>query len=131
MNFLKDKIEIANESPSPGKNGSKWKRLENMFRKKSIKPILKKKLPAVIEEESIQKPLNSNADAVATNSTAEQQGNKMFLQSGLQLGSEADQNEFGLRNIDITVSKNRKNKKGILRATSMLPRRTESIEIFQ
>lgn len=107
MNILREKIEIAQGVSGQGQGTNKWKRLENMF-KKSIKPILKKREPPIIEEESIQKPLNSNADAVATNSTGEQAVNKLFLQNGLELGSEADQNEFGLRKIDITVSNQNK-----------------------
>jgi hypothetical protein len=74
-----------------------------LFRKKTLRPILKNKLEAVKEEDSIQKPLNSNADAVATNSTGEPAVNKLLIDNGLQLASEADQNEFSLRKIDITV----------------------------
>lgn len=102
-----------------------------MFRRKTFKPtIIKNKLAAGQEEDSVQKPMNSHADAVGTNSTAEQNKNPIYLETGLQLGSEADQNEFQLRKIDITVSRQKKGKSGIIRTLSMLPRRSESNEIF-
>jgi len=81
INFLKSKIEKLDETP--GENGSKWKRLESMFRKKKFEPTIMSKLQVTKEEESIQKPLNSNADAVATNSTAEQAENRLYLNDGL------------------------------------------------
>lgn len=127
LNFIRQNIQNIDQIPNQQKE-SKWKSLENLFRKKTFKPILKNKLEAVKEEDSIQKPLNSNADAVATNSTGEPVNNKLFIDNGLQLASEADQNEFGLRKIDITVV--RQNKKGMTRTSSMLPRRTETKELF-
>ena len=127
LNFIKKNIEKIDDLPNEQK-GSKWKSIENLFRKKTLRPILKNKLEAVKEEDSIQKPLNSNADAVATNSTGEPAVNKLLIDNGLQLASEADQNEFGLRKIDITVV--RQNKKGMTRTSSMLPRRTETKELF-